>query len=63
VDLASLRALPFILFETGFAINRIVLDACRRRGFEPNIPAQSSQIDFNVELVAAGLGVWRSCRR
>lgn len=28
---------PFILFEAGFALNRIIVDACRRRGFEPNV--------------------------
>jgi len=57
VGLPSLKHLPFILFETGFALNRIILDACHRHGFEPNIVARSSQIDFIVELVAAGLGI------
>jgi DNA-binding transcriptional LysR family regulator len=57
VGLPRLKHLPFILFETGFALNRIILDACHRHGFEPNIVARSSQIDFIVELAAAGLGV------
>jgi DNA-binding transcriptional LysR family regulator len=57
VDLARLQHLPFILFETGFALNRVIVDACRRHGFEPTIAARSSQIDFIVELVAAGLGI------
>ena len=57
VDLASLRQMPFVLFETGYAVNRIVLNACKQRGFEPVVAARSSQIDFIVELVAAGLGV------
>ena len=57
VDLTSLREIPFVLFETGFALNRIVLNACKQRGFEPTVAARSSQIDFIVELVAAGLGV------
>lgn len=57
LDLPTLRNLPFILFETGFALNRIILDACRRHGFEPAVAAQSSQIDFIVELAAAGLGI------
>jgi len=38
-------------------LNRIILDACRRHGFEPTVVARSSQIDFIVELAAAGLGV------
>jgi DNA-binding transcriptional LysR family regulator len=57
VDLGALKASPFILFETGFALNRLVLEACRRRNFEPVVGARSSQIDFIVELVGAGLGV------
>lgn len=57
VDLANLREIPFVLFETGFAVNRILLNACKRRGFDPIVAARSSQIDFIVELVAAGLGV------
>jgi DNA-binding transcriptional LysR family regulator len=57
INLPGLRHLPFILFETGFALNRIVLDACRRHGFEPTVVARSSQIDFIIELAAAGLGV------
>ena len=57
VGLPAVKHLPFILFETGFALNRVILDACHRHGFEPNIVARSSQIDFIVELVAAGLGV------
>ena len=56
IDLASWRDFPFILFETGFALNRIVLDACQRRGFTPTIAARRSQIDFIVALATAGLG-------
>lgn len=55
--LANLQDVPFILFEDGFALNRIILAACRRHGFEPNIIAKSSQISFICELAAAGLGV------
>lgn len=57
VNVSALRDTPFILFETGFALNRIILDACRRNGFEPTIAARSSQIDFIAELAGAGLGV------
>jgi DNA-binding transcriptional LysR family regulator len=55
--LRDLRDTPFILFEAGFALNRIILDACRNEGFEPNVVARSSQIDFIAELASAGLGV------
>ncbi len=53
----ALQELPFILFESGFGLNRIILDFCQRHGFTPAIAARSSQIDFIVGLVAAGLGV------
>lgn len=57
IDLGQLREDPFILFEAGFALNQVLLDACRRRGFTPKVSARSGQVDFIVELVAAGLGV------
>ncbi|WP_439370352.1 LysR family transcriptional regulator [Bradyrhizobium sp. PMVTL-01] len=57
LDLPALRNLPFILYESGFALNRIIIDACRRHGFEPAIVARSSQIDFIIELAAANLGI------
>jgi DNA-binding transcriptional LysR family regulator len=57
VRLRNLRDTPLILFETGFALNRIILDACRREGFEPTVVARSSQIHFIVKLANAGLGV------
>lgn len=57
LKMGDLKQLPFILYESGFALNRIILGACRRAGFEPKIVARSSQIDFIIELAAAGLGV------
>ncbi|MFD0986872.1 LysR family transcriptional regulator [Methyloligella solikamskensis] len=57
VTLKDLKDVPFILFESGFALNRIIIEACRAQGFEPQIVARSSQLDFVVELAAAGLGV------
>jgi DNA-binding transcriptional LysR family regulator len=57
VQLSGLKDNPFILFESGFALNGIILGACRTAGFEPDIVARSSQINFIIELVAAGLGV------
>ncbi|WP_033504656.1 LysR substrate-binding domain-containing protein, partial [Bifidobacterium longum] len=43
--------------ERGFALNRVILDACQRAGFAPAIAARSGQIDFIVALVMAGMGV------
>ncbi|MBB3931098.1 DNA-binding transcriptional LysR family regulator [Kaistia hirudinis] len=56
ISLAALRDTPFISFEAGFSLHRIILEASRRAGFEPDIVARTSQIDFMVELVGAGLG-------
>ncbi len=57
IGMDALRAQPFILFEEGFALNKVILESCRRHGFEPMVVAQSSQIDFITELAAAGLGI------
>lgn len=57
VDIGSLRETPFLLFGEGFAINRLIFGACRRHGFDPEIAGRSSQVDFLLELAAAGLGV------
>lgn len=57
LDFSSLASSAFILFEAGFALNRIILDACERRKIYPKVAARSAQIDFIVDLVGAGLGV------
>lgn len=57
VTMLALKDTPFILFDSGFALHRMVLDACKRSGFEPDVVARSGQTDFMVELVGAGLGV------
>ncbi|MGE4551584.1 MAG: LysR family transcriptional regulator [Desulfovibrionaceae bacterium] len=57
VDLGDLAAEPLVLYEQGFALNQILQEACRRRGFAPTVAARSGQDDFILELVAAGVGV------
>lgn len=57
IPLAALKDVPFILFDAGFALNPIILEACRTVGFTPTISARSSQITFIVELVASGVGI------
>lgn len=61
VRLRDLRDTPFILFETGFALNRIILDMCRRDGFEPTVVARSSQIDSSPSWQALDWAL-HSCR-
>jgi DNA-binding transcriptional LysR family regulator len=57
IPLQDIASQPFILFESGFALNHIILDACHAQGLSPHIAMRSSQIDFIVELVAAGMGI------
>ncbi len=57
VTFPQLAASPFILFESGFALNAVILGACERHGLTPQVAARSAQIDFIVALVAAGLGI------
>jgi len=57
VDFRELAEVPLILYGQGFALNPIILEACRKSGFTPKVAAQSSQIDFIIALVAANLGV------
>ena len=57
LTMARLADSPFILFESGFALNPIILSACQRAGFSPTVAARSGQIDFIIALVAARLGV------
>ncbi|NVZ67315.1 LysR family transcriptional regulator, partial [Pseudomonas gingeri] len=57
VDFSALADSPFILFEAGFALNALIMAACERKGVVPRVTARSGQIDFIVDLVAAGLGV------
>lgn len=57
VELGDLAADPFLLFQEGFAIDTVLSEACERRGITPHVAARSAQVDFLVELVAAGMGV------
>ena len=57
VTFSDLRDSSFILYESGFALNQMITDACRQNGFTPAVAATSSQIDFIVGLVAAKLGI------
>ncbi len=56
-QLKDLAASPFLLFEEGFALNKVLREACERAGITPIVAARSGQIDFLVGLVAAGLGI------
>lgn len=57
LQLEDLREEPQVLFESGFALDSIISDACVRRGFMPIEAVRTTQPDFAIALVAAGLGV------
>lgn len=57
LKLADLCATPFILFDPGFRLHSMILNASRTSGFEPVVAMTSSQIDFMMELVSSNVGV------
>lgn len=57
LSLDALRDEPFILFSDSFVLHRMVVDACHRHGFKPNIAVQSSEVEFILELAASGIGI------
>lgn len=57
LSLRELEKTPFLLHRPEFAVHELVLLACRKAGFTPTIVSESSQWDFLVAMVVAGLGV------
>lgn len=57
IRFSDLAEQPFILYAPGFALNPIILDACKQNGFTPRVVTQTSQADLVIALVAAKLGV------
>jgi DNA-binding transcriptional LysR family regulator len=55
--LRDLAGYPFVLYRPEFALHGLILDACRRSGFNPTVASESSHWDFIVEMVAADIGV------
>jgi DNA-binding transcriptional LysR family regulator len=55
--LTDLRDVPFVLFDLGFRLHGMILNASRKAGFEPTVAVTSSQIDFMIELVSTNVGV------
>lgn len=57
VSFKALSQEPFILYAPWFALNPIIVNACKENGFEPKVVAESSQVDFVIELVVAKMGI------
>lgn len=57
ISLMDIKDEPFILFKEGAYNRRIILDECKKHGFEPNILVASDQIETLKGLVEKGVGV------
>jgi LysR family hydrogen peroxide-inducible transcriptional activator len=57
VRLAELVTERFILYPKGAGGRELILDACRRAGFEPRVGFESDDRETILGLVAAGVGV------
>lgn len=57
VALAELADENFIMFDKGTIIHELMLDACRRAGFEPRIFYASLRIESILGLVASNSGI------
>jgi len=57
IRLDELRDEPFVMFSEMYSLRGIVLDACRKAGFVPNVGFEGEETDTIRSLVAAGMGV------
>ncbi|UCZ51458.1 LysR family transcriptional regulator [Bacillus shivajii] len=57
LHLRDLKDDPFVLLPEGFVFRDIVINACSKLGFKPNIAFEGDDIDALKGLVSAGLGV------
>lgn len=57
IGFKELKSENFILFREDFSLYDLIIARCMENDFDPNIICNSSQRDFIVEMVAAGLGI------
>ncbi len=57
IQVQDLKDESFIMFNQDFESRNIIIQACKKAGFEPKIVSETSQIDFLEEMVATNLGV------
>ena len=56
IRLEELAERRWVLFETEFGLNEIVMGACARAGFSPRAAVRTAQSEAAARLAAAGLG-------
>lgn len=57
LSLAQLSDHPFVSIGENNGLHNILINACKRAGFTPNIIIQSNDISCNRKLVEAGVGI------
>ncbi|SHE10061.1 HTH-type transcriptional regulator gltC [Chlamydia abortus] len=57
IRLDQLKDEPFVMFSDAYSLRTIVLQACKKAGFVPQIGFEGEETDTIRGLVAAGLGV------
>lgn len=57
VKLVDLADEAFIFYGEGYALNDVMLDACRTAGFTPAIVGRSGQWEFMASMVETGMGI------
>ncbi|MCI3923844.1 LysR family transcriptional regulator [Paenibacillus sp. TRM 82003] len=57
IRLEQLKDDSFVMFSEQYSLRSIVLEACRKAGFEPQVGFEGEETDTIRGLVAAGLGV------
>jgi len=57
IALEQLKDEPFVLFNEGYSLRPIVVEACEAAGFKPIIGFEGEETDTIRGLVAAGMGV------
>lgn len=57
IRLEQLKNESFVMFSEDYSLRKIVLDACKKAGFQPKIGFEGEETDTVRGMVAAGLGV------
>ncbi|MBU9721441.1 MULTISPECIES: LysR family transcriptional regulator [Bacillaceae] len=57
LSLRDLKDDPFVMLPDGFKFRQIVIKACNKLGFQPDVAFEGDDIDALKGLVSAGLGV------
>ncbi|WP_026573052.1 LysR family transcriptional regulator [Bacillus sp. UNC438CL73TsuS30] len=57
VSWEELRNESFIIFREGFKVHELIIEECKRGGFQPKIICETSQINFIMDMVAFNHGI------